>query len=78
VHQDANEIHSASCKLTGMAFRVPTSVVSVVDTKAGIALDDTFIKLVSWYDNKWGTLQQGRGDGCVFYDGCPIAAIRCP
>jgi glyceraldehyde 3-phosphate dehydrogenase len=93
-------------KLTGMAFRVPTSDVSVVDltveldreatyeqicaamkaasegpmkgvlgyTKdkvvatdfrgesctsvfdadAGIALDSTFVKVVSWYDNEWG------------------------
>ncbi|MBY0368929.1 MAG: type I glyceraldehyde-3-phosphate dehydrogenase [Roseateles sp.] len=93
-------------KLTGMAFRVPTSDVSVVDltvelnneasyadicaefkaqsqgalkgvlgytedkvvatdfrgdprtsifdAEAGIALDGTFVKLVSWYDNEWG------------------------
>jgi glyceraldehyde 3-phosphate dehydrogenase len=93
-------------KLTGMAFRVPTSDVSVVDltvelnheatykeicaemkaqsegalkgvlgyteekvvstdfrgepctsvfdADAGIALDGTFIKVVSWYDNEWG------------------------
>ena len=93
-------------KLTGMAFRVPTSDVSVVDltveldnpatyeeicaemkaqsegamkgvlgytedlvvatdfrgdartsifdANAGIALDSTFVKLVSWYDNEWG------------------------
>jgi glyceraldehyde 3-phosphate dehydrogenase len=93
-------------KLTGMAFRVPTSDVSVVDltvelnnaatyaeicaemqaqsqgalkgvlgyttdkvvatdfrgetctsvfdADAGIALDSTFIKVVSWYDNEWG------------------------
>ena len=93
-------------KLTGMAFRVPTSNVSVVDltvelekgasydeicaamraaaegpmkgvlaytedkvvstdfrgesctstfdAEAGIQLDDTFVKLVSWYDNEWG------------------------
>ena len=93
-------------KLTGMAFRVPTSDVSVVDltveldkgasyeeicaamkqasegsmkgvlaytedsvvstdfrgeactstfdAKAGIQMDDTFVKLVSWYDNEWG------------------------
>jgi glyceraldehyde 3-phosphate dehydrogenase len=93
-------------KLTGMAFRVPTSDVSVVDltvellkeasyddickamkaasvgsmkgvlgytedkvvstdfrgeamtsvfdADAGIALDKTFVKVVSWYDNEWG------------------------
>ena len=93
-------------KLTGMAFRVPTSDVSVVDltvelttdatyqeicaemkaqsqgalkgvlgytdekvvstdfrgesctsvfdANAGLALDSTFIKVVSWYDNEWG------------------------
>ncbi|RZO86515.1 MAG: type I glyceraldehyde-3-phosphate dehydrogenase [Kiritimatiellaceae bacterium] len=93
-------------KLTGMAFRVPTSDVSVVDltvnlqkeasyeaicaamkeasegslkgilgytdeplvatdfrdevctsvfdANAGIQLDETFVKVVSWYDNEWG------------------------
>ena len=93
-------------KLTGMAFRVPTSDVSVIDltvelnsdasyseicaemkaqsegalkgvlgytedkvvatdfrgdtrtsifdADAGIALDGTFLKVVSWYDNEWG------------------------
>ncbi|RZJ10070.1 MAG: type I glyceraldehyde-3-phosphate dehydrogenase [Rubrivivax sp.] len=93
-------------KLTGMAYRVPTSDVSVVDltvelnneasyadicaefkaqsqgalkgvlgytdekvvatdfrgdartsifdAEAGLALDSTFVKLVSWYDNEWG------------------------
>merc|ERR1712060_836243 len=54
-------------KLTGMAFRVPTIDVSVVDLTceldkatsyeeicAGIMLDPTFVKLVAWYDNEWG------------------------
>ena len=27
---------------------------SIFDEKAGIALDSTFVKLVSWYDNEWG------------------------
>ena len=27
---------------------------SIFDKKAGIALTDTFVKVVSWYDNEWG------------------------
>jgi len=27
---------------------------SIFDADAGIALDSTFVKLVSWYDNEWG------------------------
>ena len=27
---------------------------SIFDAKAGIMLNETFVKLVSWYDNEWG------------------------
>lgn len=27
---------------------------SIFDAKAGISLSDTFVKIVSWYDNEWG------------------------
>ena len=30
------------------------SCTSTFDAKAGIQLDPTFVKLVSWYDNEWG------------------------
>ena len=30
------------------------SHTSIFDSKAGIALTDTFVKLVAWYDNEWG------------------------
>ena len=30
------------------------TTTSVFDAEAGIALDPTFVKLVSWYDNEWG------------------------
>ncbi|QDX82501.1 type I glyceraldehyde-3-phosphate dehydrogenase [Denitratisoma sp. DHT3] len=30
------------------------SCTSVFDAEAGIALDSTFVKIVSWYDNEWG------------------------
>src|ERR1700733_3782760 len=33
---------------------VGETCTSVFDAEAGIALDKTFVKLVSWYDNEWG------------------------
>jgi len=30
------------------------SMTSVFDADAGIALDKTFVKVISWYDNEWG------------------------
>ncbi|MGI5868496.1 MAG: type I glyceraldehyde-3-phosphate dehydrogenase [Kiritimatiellia bacterium] len=29
-------------------------LTSIFDEKGGIALDDTFVKVLSWYDNEWG------------------------
>ena len=31
---------------------------STFDAEAGIALDDTFVKVVAWYDNEWGYSQK--------------------
>jgi len=33
---------------------ISDSASSTFDAKAGIGLDKTFVKLVSWYDNEWG------------------------
>jgi len=30
------------------------SKTSIFDAEAGIMLDSTFAKIVSWYDNEWG------------------------
>ena len=40
-------------KVVATDFRGETCT-SVFDADAGIALDATFVKLVSWYDNEWG------------------------
>ena len=33
---------------------IDETCTSVFDAKAGIPLNDTFVKLVAWYDNEWG------------------------
>jgi len=40
-------------KVVATDFRGETCT-SVFDAEAGLALDSTFIKVVSWYDNEWG------------------------
>jgi len=40
-------------KVVATDFRGETCT-SVFDADAGIALDKTFVKVVSWYDNEWG------------------------
>ena len=34
--------------------KFPEVVRSLTGRDAGIALDSTFVKVVSWYDNEWG------------------------
>ena len=50
-------------KVVSTDFRDETCT-SVFDAEAGIALDSTFVKVVSWYDNEWGysskTLETAR------------------
>ena len=40
-------------KVVATDFRGDTRT-SIFDADAGIALDPTFVKIVSWYDNEWG------------------------
>jgi len=40
-------------KVVSTDFR-GNSFSSIFDSEAGIALDGTFVKLVSWYDNEYG------------------------
>merc|ERR1719191_404658 len=41
---------------------------SVVDIKAGISLNNNFVKIVSWYDNEWGYSNR-LVELCVFMSG---------
>jgi len=55
---------AADCPMAGILDWTDEEVVStdfitakpssIFDVQAGIALSDTFVKLVSWYDNEWG------------------------
>ena len=40
-------------KVVSTDFRGESNT-SVFDAEAGISLDDTFVKVISWYDNEWG------------------------
>ena len=40
-------------KVVATDFRGDTRT-SIFDAEAGIALDPTFVKIISWYDNEWG------------------------
>merc|ERR1712242_348683 len=42
---------------------------STFDAKAGIMLDPTFVKVVAWYDNEWGSRRCGANGRWVMGTG---------
>ena len=51
--------HRTRLRLPTLLFPLATDFrgdarTSIFDADASIALDGTFVKLVSWYDNEWG------------------------
>merc|ERR1712232_528630 len=46
---------------------------SVLDISAGIALNSTFVKLVSWYDNEWGYSNRLVDLACFMADADGVA-----
>ena len=49
----ADEILYVDEEVVSQDFRTEPHTC-VFDAKAGIALNDTFVKLIAWYDNEWG------------------------
>ncbi len=54
VHAEQNAICQAAKRgIVSEDFRGDART-SIFDAKAGISLNDNFVKVVSWYDNEWG------------------------
>ncbi|MEG1777787.1 MAG: type I glyceraldehyde-3-phosphate dehydrogenase, partial [Angelakisella sp.] len=56
-HSSENELkgilgYTDECVVSSDFYTDPRT--SIFDAKAGISLNDNFVKLVSWYDNEWG------------------------
>lgn len=53
-NQDLKGILGVTDKMVVSSDFIGNPLSSVVDIHAGIALNDRFFKIVSWYDNEWG------------------------